>query len=180
VDAMRRRVLGWELGGIVFILLLGAVLHFAFEWSGEWKPLAVIAAVNESVWEHLKLGFWPALLYSAIEYRFLRGFSNNFIVARTTAAVVIPATIVALFYAYTAVVEDMLVADILIFVVAVVLGQVASYRVLRSRPLSRRLHWFAAVSLILLVLAFALLTFYAPQSGLFRDPVGGAYGIPLD
>jgi hypothetical protein len=177
---MKRKVLGWELGGIVFILLLGAVLHFAFEWSGEWRPLAVIAAVNESVWEHLKLGFWPALLYSAIEYRFLRGISNNFIVARTTAAIVIPAAIVALFYAYTAVVEDMLVADILIFVVAVVLGQVASYGVLRSRLLPRGLHWLAAVGLILLVLAFALLTFYAPDFGLFRDSASGAYGIPVD
>ena len=163
MDAMKKRVAGWELGGILFILLLGAVLHFAFEWSGEWKPLAVIAAVNESVWEHLKLGFWPALLYSAVEYRFLRGVGNNFIVARTTAVVVIPAAIVVLFYAYTAFVEDMLVADILIFVVAVVLGQMASYGVLRSRPLPRGLHWLAAVTLVLLALAFALLTFYAPQ-----------------
>lgn len=178
MDAMKRRVAGWELGGILFILLLGAVLHFAFEWSGEWKPLAVIAAVNESVWEHLKLGFWPALLFSAVEWRFLRGVGNNFIVARTTAAVVIPAAIVVLFYAYTAFVEDMLVADILIFVVAVVLGQMASYGVLRSRPLPRGLHWLAAVSLIVLTLAFALLTFYAPEFGLFRDPVSGAYGIP--
>ena len=180
MDGVKRRVLGWEIGGIVFILLVGAVLHFAFEWSGGWKPLAVVAAVNESVWEHLKLGFWPALLYTAIEYRYLRGFSNNFIVARTAAAVVIPATIVVLFYAYTAVVEDMLVADILIFVVAVVLGQLASLWLLRFRPLPRALHWLAAVSLILLVLAFALLTFYAPEVGLFRDPVSGTYGIPPD
>ncbi len=180
MDATKRRVLGWELGGILFVLLLGAVLHFAFEWSGEWKPMAVVAAVNESVWEHLKLGFWPALLYSAVEYRFLRGFSNNFIVARTTAVVVIPVTIVVLFYAYTALVEHMLVADILIFVVAVVLGQMASYGVLRSRPLPVALHWLAAFGLILLVLTFALLTYHAPDLGLFRDPVSGAYGIPLD
>jgi len=176
----KTKVLGWELTGIVFILLLGAVLHFAFELSGEWKPMAVVAAVNESVWEHLKLGFWPAVLYSAIEYRFLRGTSNNFIIGRTAAAVVIPATIVVLYYAYTAVVEGMFLADILIFVVAVVLGQMASFRLLRSRPLPKGFHRFSAVSLMLLVLAFALLTFYAPEAGLFRDPVSGGYGIPPD
>jgi len=43
----------WELAGIVFIVVLGMVLHFAFEWSGRWTPIAPIAVVNESVWERL-------------------------------------------------------------------------------------------------------------------------------
>ncbi|MCW4022413.1 MAG: DUF6512 family protein [archaeon] len=30
--------------------------------------VGAFSAVNESVWEHLKLGFWPLILYTAIEY----------------------------------------------------------------------------------------------------------------
>ena len=60
---MKKYALKWELLGIVFIIVLGGALHFVFDLSGEWPPLALIAAVNESVWEHLKLGFWPALIY---------------------------------------------------------------------------------------------------------------------
>jgi hypothetical protein len=55
--AAKKSILRWELGGIAFVVILGSVLHFAFEWSGRAIPIGPIAAVNESVWEHLKLGF---------------------------------------------------------------------------------------------------------------------------
>jgi hypothetical protein len=54
---MKNSILKWEIIGIVFIVLAGGLLHFVFEWSGSWRPLAIIAAVNESTWEHLKLAF---------------------------------------------------------------------------------------------------------------------------
>ena len=53
----RRRVLFFELTGIVFIIILGSILHFTFEWSGSQVVVGVFSAVNESVWEHFKLGF---------------------------------------------------------------------------------------------------------------------------
>lgn len=48
----------WEMAG----------LHFAFERSGYWQPVAWLAADDESVWEHLKLASWPARLYALAEY----------------------------------------------------------------------------------------------------------------
>jgi len=54
---MGRSVLRWEIVGIVVISVLGSLLHFSFEWVGGWKPLGVISAVNESVWEHLNIAF---------------------------------------------------------------------------------------------------------------------------
>lgn len=58
----------WETVGIVFIILVGATLHFVFEWSGCWRPIAWLAAVNESVGEHLKLALWPAVAFALAEY----------------------------------------------------------------------------------------------------------------
>ena len=49
---MRKYVLKWEISGIVFVFLLGALLHFVFEWSGESRIVGLFASVNESVWEH--------------------------------------------------------------------------------------------------------------------------------
>jgi hypothetical protein len=48
------------------IVLAGSALHFAFDWSGHWLPLALIAAVNESVWEPMKLAFWPAVTWAVL------------------------------------------------------------------------------------------------------------------
>ena len=59
----KRSIFWYELVGMVFIIILGTLLHFTFEWSGFQEIVGVFSAVNESVWEHLKIAFWPALLY---------------------------------------------------------------------------------------------------------------------
>lgn len=44
----------------VVTVLVGAGLHFLYEWSPNLL-FAVLSPVRESVWEHLKLVFWPLL-----------------------------------------------------------------------------------------------------------------------
>jgi len=175
---VKKSILRWELGGIFFIIVLGSLLHFAFEWSGRAIPIAPIAAVNESVWEHLKLGFWPALVYAALEYSRFGKSTNNFPFAKTLGIYLIPITIVVLFYAYTAILgHDLLEADIAIFVVAVIVGQLVSYKLLTASPLPARLNRFAPIALVVLGILFVVFTFYPPQVPLFRDSVTGGYGI---
>ncbi|NWF78082.1 MAG: hypothetical protein HXY36_05775 [Chloroflexi bacterium] len=175
---MKKSILRWELGGIAFIVVLGTLLHFAFEWSGRCIPVGAIAAVNESVWEHLKLGFWPALVFAAWEYGRFGKSTNNFRLAKTVGIYVIPITIVVLYYAYTAILgHGLLMVDIAIFVVAVAVGQLVSYRLLIASPLPKRLNRFAPIALAVLGILFVLFTFYPPQFPLFRDPVSGGYGI---
>lgn len=174
---MKKSILKWELVGIVFIVVIGGALHFAFELSGGWRPLALIAAVNESVWEHLKLGFWPALIYFLIEYRYLIKYSGNLLFAKAIGLLLIPVAITVLFYAYTAIIEDMLAIDLTIFVVAVVAGQLNSYKLLTASPLPLWLNRIGISLLILLTIAFCTLTYFAPQLPIFKDPVSGGYGI---
>jgi len=170
--------LRWELGGIAFIVVLGSVLHFAFEWSGRAIAIAPIAAVNESVWEHLKLGFWPALIYAALEYGRFGKSVNNFASAKTIGIYLIPITIVVLYYAYKAILgHGLLQVDIAIFVVAVIVGQLVSYKLLIASPLPARLNRFAPIVLAILGVLFVVFTFYTPQLSVFRDPVSGGYGI---
>jgi len=167
-----------EILGIVFIVFLGSFLHFAFELSGFWAPVALISAVNESVWEHLKLGFWPAVIYALCKYPFLKNRSN-FLIAKSVGIYVIPVSIVVLFYSYTTVLGHNIPAvDILIFVVAVILGQGVSYRILESSELPQRLNLFALIAVGLLAAAFVVFTFYPPHLPIFRDPGTGKYGIP--
>jgi len=85
----KRNIQKWELIGIAVIASLGAMFHFVFEWSGELPPIGVIAPVNESVFEHLKMPYWPALFYAAIEYRHIRDYTQNFIIAKTASLYII-------------------------------------------------------------------------------------------
>ena len=63
-----KKVLIYEIIGTAFIIFLGSALHFTYEFSGRFDFIGVFSAVNESVWEHLKLAFWPSLIWILIEY----------------------------------------------------------------------------------------------------------------
>jgi hypothetical protein len=175
---MKRSVLRWELVGVGVIFLAGSLFHFLFDWSGGLAPVGVIAAVNESVWEHFKIAFWPALIYAVIEYPFLRRYTNNFFIAKAIGFYVMPLVIAAIFYAYTAIFgEEILAVDILIFLVAIALGQFASYKILTLKQWPRWLCGVGVAMVVLLAVAFGVVTFYPPHLGVFRDAVSGGYGI---
>jgi len=174
----RRRILFFELVGIVFIILFGSILHFTFEWAGSQAVVGVFSAVNESVWEHLKLGFWPAIVFTLIEFKYLKKSTSNFLFAKTIGIYLIPSIIMVILYSYTAVLgESILVIDILSFVIAVIVGQLVSYRLLTGKTLPYNLDMVSLVALILLGLALVLFTFYPPQLAMFQDPITGEYGI---
>ncbi len=173
-----KRILFYEITGIIFIIVLGSTLHFTFEWSGGQAAVGVFSAVNESVWEHLKLGFWPALAFALIEFKYLKKLTNNFVLAKTVGIYLIPVVIMAIFYSYTAILgESILAIDILSFVIAVIAGQLVSYGLLTWKTLPYNLDKIALIALILLGLAFVLFTFYPPQLPMFQDPLTGEYGI---
>jgi hypothetical protein len=179
VTAMdKKRIFFYELAGIIFIIVFGSILHFTFEWSGNQAVVGVFSAVNESVWEHLKLGFWPAILFALIEFKYLKKANNNFLFAKTISIYLIPIIIIVLFYSYTTILgESILVIDILTFIIAVIIAQLVSYRLLTGKTLPYNLNRISLIALILLGLAFVLFTFYPPQLAMFKDPITGEYGI---
>jgi len=176
------KIFKWEMWGILFIMLLGSLLHFTFDLSGSWKPLGIISAVNESVWEHLKLVFWPAVFWMVIEYYFVYRNNKdnypNFLLAKAIGAYLMPVVIVIIFYSYTIFTgESILAVDLSSFVIAVIIGQFVSYRLLRDLKSSRVYNWLGLAMLVVAIILFAMFTFFPPEVGLFRDPPTGGYGI---
>ena len=168
----------WELGGIVIIFLSGSVLHFVFDWVGGWPPVALIAAVNESVWEHLKLAFWPGLIFALIVFLFLRAKTKNFWVAKTCGLFTMPVIIGAVFYGYTALVgRHILWLDIALFGLAVVAGQMISFALMVREPFGPKTRIAVGVVMALMIAAFSLFSYLPPRWPLFRDSSTGQYGI---
>jgi hypothetical protein len=162
---------------MIFVTILGSILHFTFELSGNQPVVGVFSAVNESVWEHLKIAFWPALMYAIFEYRYLSKRTANFFFAKAISIYAIILIIPTIFYSYTIFTEENLVIDITSFVFAIIMGQLISYKLLTFRKLPERLKLISLVALIILVIAFIVFTFYPPQIPLFQDPNMGEYGI---
>ena len=176
---MKNKIFKWEFIGFVFISVMGAALHFVFEWTGELAPVGFFTPVNESVFEHLKLTFWPTVLYAIIIYKWLKHTTNNFLAAKAASVYIMPIIIIIIFYCYTAFTgESIVVVDILTFFIAVAGGQYASYKILKMKPVSRWLNWLSLVFIVILALIYGLLTFFPPHLPFFMDSNTGAYGLP--
>lgn len=172
------KILLYELLGVIFISIFGSLLHFTYDWSDKYKPLALISAVNESTWEHLKIAFWPALIYSIIEYVPLSEIANNFIISKATCLLVIPISIIILFYSYTTILgHNYLIIDISIFILSIYFGQKISFKILTMPQLPSFLTSLSMFIILILIIKFSLFTFFPPKTPLFKDPVTGKYGI---
>ena len=118
-------------------------------------------------------------LYAGIEYRFICSHINNFFTAKAVAVYLIPIITALVFYAYTtATGEEILIVDILIFAVAITVGQLTSYRILTSVTLPEYANMISVAFISILALVLILFTFYPPYLPIFFDGNTGTYGIP--
>lgn len=175
---MRKSLLSWELAGLLFTLAAGTLLHFTFDLSGGSHIAAAFSSVNESVWEHMKLLFFPMFLFSIVQVCF--SDRSNFLAARGLSTLAGTLLIPVLFYTYTGVTGQVsLWADVAIFTVSAVLAFLMDYLLLKSGKLSDG--WLQLLGLILLwgtAFLFVLFTFRPPEIPLFRDPTSLLVGIP--
>jgi hypothetical protein len=158
-------------------VLVGSFLHFAFEIANYSKAVALMAAVNESIWEHLKIGFWPAFIFAIFEY-FIYGKKNtNFFFAKAINLYLIPVLIVVLFYSYTIFIENKLIIDILIFIVSIIVAYTVSFKILISQRVFKTFFILSILLIILEVVAFSLFTYFPFHFIFFKDPITSSFGI---
>lgn len=175
---MSCKVFLWELVGAILISVSGSLLHFVYGWSKQYKPLAIISAVNESTWEHLKIAFWPGLIFSIIEYFHIANITNNYIIAKAACLLLTPFSIIVFFYSYTCVFgRNFLLIDISIFILSIFLGQKVSMVLLIIPELPSFVNTLALFIILLLTIQFSFFTFFPPKFFIFRDPTNGSYGL---
>lgn len=160
------------LSRFLFISVLGVLLHFTYEWSGDNPIVALFSAVNESTWEHLKLLFFPMLLLTIIELLFTekRQLPSNYLFARTIGILSGMAFIVIAFYTLTGVFAKLPDAvNITLYFLGVFLALCIENKINRGN--SQNHSAFAAIVLLALTIAFFVFTKHPPSIGLFANPV---------
>ncbi len=55
----KNKIRNYQIFSVIFTFILGTLLHFTYELSGGNLVVASFSAINESVWEHLKLLYFP-------------------------------------------------------------------------------------------------------------------------
>jgi hypothetical protein len=156
----------------------GFLLHFLFSWTGESKWIAWFVPVNESVWEHLKLGYWSVVLFSMVEYPRLKVYVNNYFLARFVGIILFELTILGIFYSYTLFTgENIVLVDIASYLLGGVVCQYVTYAMFRKEPVYGFLNQAALALILALGILFAVTTWYPPHHPLFEDHNTHTYGL---
>ena len=174
---MKRSVGLWQLMGFAVTALGGTVLHFLYDWLGESVLIAPFSGVNESTWEHMKLLFWPMLLYAVVQSFFFRD-QSDFRCVKLKGILLGLALIPVLFYTYNgAIAKSPDWLNITIFFVSAAIAYLYEARQFNKPTTTCKHPTRAIVVLCILAVLFGLFTFLPPKIGIFRDPLTGTYGI---
>ena len=146
--------------------LAGTALHFLYDVLP--SPLtALIAPVNESVWEHLKLLFWPTVVGAAVlagRRRNKQRHWSSFFVALLGA----PTFLLLCFYVLKAFGIESVALDIILYYISMAFGFTLAFFLYKK---SRAEHYggFALMLVILYGACLILFTFAAPDLPIFRE-----------
>lgn len=165
-----KKLLYFTLAGIIFVLSTGTLAHFLYEWSGKNQIVGFFTPVNESIWEHMKLLFFPMLIYSLILLSIFRKKSpcitSSLCFGILTGTLLIP----VLYYAYTSILgSNVFILDIGIFIFRTIFAFLLSYKLSMSCRLKHYTLPLCALVVILFV-CFIIFTYHPPHIALFADP----------
>ena len=166
----------YEIISTLFIIFLGFLFHFIYEWSNNNVLISIFSPVNESIWEHLKLLFFPTLITIIIGSFIFKHEYKNYLCNKTCGLIIGMFFIVVFFYTYSGIIgRNIALIDISSFIVATLITEIYSYRnILNNKECNK---YLATISLIIFIFLFILFTYKTPLIGLFKDPVNGTFGL---
>lgn len=163
--------------GFLFISIVGSLMHFLYDKTNHNKLVGVFVAVNESVWEHIKIALTPAFIYSLID-GYIYGENPNYFFAKLVGLASIIIIIPLIFYTYTKFTKKNIIAvDISTFFIAIFLSQFFTYRILLLQPVPYTLEYISLVVIFIIFGFYLLLTTYPIKNKLFKNPITKKYGI---
>lgn len=156
--------------GIITVSILGTLGHFLYEWTGENKIAGLFIAVNESTWEHMKLLFFPMLLYTLFMMLKFRKNAPVVLPAMLISAIIGTLLIPVLFYTYTGILGFMInTVNIAIFYVCVIISFTAAHLIIKKCKLEE-INIILYFIITLFICMFFLFTYDPPGLGIFIDP----------
>ncbi len=150
-------------------LALGVLLHFLYDWLP--NPItAVFSPVRESLWEHVKIVFWPLLLAGVVvTWRGRAGASAAWKLAALTSSLLM----LGAAYVYHILLQgEWMPVDLALYALAIGAGFLLPRLFCRAveRPLVRLLAGLLCWIMAALLLWF---TFLPPEGAIFADLSGG-------
>ena len=164
----KNSILIFEIISTIFVMVLGTLLHFTYKWSNNNMLVGIFSPINESIWEHLKLMFFPMLITIIIGYLYKGKDIDNYLSSKVIGTIVMLSFTIVFYYTYSGILgTNYTGVDVSIFFIAVALGQYVSYKLMKTKFHGNNIT--ATIILLVLLLCFVIFTFFPPNIALFND-----------
>lgn len=153
--------------GTIFVIILGTLSHFFYDWSNNSFVVGFFSPVNESTWEHMKLVFFPMLLFSLFANSKLKSIypciTSSLLFGILIGTFLIP----IFFYTYTGILGyNVFILDLITFILAVICAFFSVYRLTTTCGVqNHKTVLFIEVCIVLV--CFVIFTVYPPSIALF-------------
>lgn len=167
----------WQVIGFIFTGIAGVLLHFLYDLTGGSVLVAPFSAVNESIFEHMKLLFFPMFVFALVQSRYMEEKRQAFwcvkLVGILSGVVLIPVLYYTLNGAFGTMPDW---TNIAIFFITAAISYILETWLFSQKNKKCKSSENAFLALCLIAVIFATLTFSPLQFPLFQDPVSGGYG----
>lgn len=175
---MNKKLFRFETANFIFTSITGTFMHFVYELSGEHTFAALFAPVNESPWEHLKMIFFPFLLFTVFLAFQLKKDKFNVFYANYTAVILGMIGILTYFYTLNGILGGSNEwVNISSFYVGTIICSVTSYFLITNSIGRGMPNYISGAMLIITCIVFFIFTFEPPILPLFQDPQNYTFGI---
>lgn len=161
----------------LFVSIIGTLFHFTYDYFKHNKVVSIFSAVNESTWEHIKMGLSSALLFSIFD-GFKYGKIGTYFFAKSVSLLMIILIIPILFYGFKLLFKrSFLIIDILIFYIAIFTSSYLFFYIIRNVKEIYILNYIGCIMLFIIFSLYLLLTIMPLKNELFLDPITKKYGL---
>jgi hypothetical protein len=156
-------------------MFFGTLLHFCYELSNDNILVALFSPVNESIWEHLKLLFFPSI-FTLILANILNINDGNYLLVKLKGIIIGLLFIIVFYYTYTGILGfSITILDILSFYISCIISYIYTKKHYNKYATYNKFILYLIILLISII--FIIFTFIPIHINLFIDPVTNKYGI---
>ncbi len=155
--------------GIIFVLIAGTLAYFLYEWTRNNFVIGLFTPVNESVWEHMKLLFFPMLIYTIVAVFNLKKDEPCVISAFCFGILLGTILIPFFFYTYISILgRNIFALDVGTFVLSTIIAFYSVYKLTLSCKL--KAYTFLLCGLVaVLFICFLVFSYHPPELPIFAN-----------
>lgn len=173
---MNMKLKKFVLVNTIIIFLINFPLHFLYDTFPNFFT-SLIAPVNESVFEHMKMVFSSFVIYSLFySLVFKRKDIIKYLFSFSISAIVCIAIFLIIYVPFVIIYKEVMIVTFVILFFSILLSQIVCYYILFHTKIKYQ-NIITFSILLFFYIMFYILTYYPPKYEFFKDPITNDYGL---